>query len=238
MRRHASAVLVLLVLATLMVACNRSNQTAEPQPSPSPSAQPTGQGQAQSGETPALKTRPAPGTEQAAAPERQPILVPEGTDLTVKVSQAMGSKISQADQTFQATVAQPIQVNGVTAIPQGSEVLGHVTEAAPLGRFKGGAKLGLALDAVVVHGKKYPVVASLSRTAQGKGKRTAGMVGGGAGLGAVIGAIAGGGKGAAIGALAGAGAGTAGTAFTGNKDIVIPAESALSFKLQRAVEIK
>jgi len=64
------------------------------------------------------------------------------------------------------------------------------------------------------------------------------MVGGGAGLGALIGGLAGGGKGAAIGALAGAGAGTAGTAFTGNKDVVLPAETALSFKLDQPLELK
>jgi hypothetical protein len=64
------------------------------------------------------------------------------------------------------------------------------------------------------------------------------MVGGGAGLGALIGGLAGGGKGAAIGAIAGAGAGTAGTAYTGNKDVVLPAESAVSFKLEQPLEIK
>ena len=64
------------------------------------------------------------------------------------------------------------------------------------------------------------------------------MVGGGAGLGALIGGLAGGGKGAAIGAVAGAGAGTAGTAYTGNKEIVLPAESAVAFKLQDPLKIK
>jgi hypothetical protein len=63
------------------------------------------------------------------------------------------------------------------------------------------------------------------------------MIGGGAGAGAVIGALAGGGKGAAIGAAVGAGAGTAGAAFTGNKNIVLPAESAVSFNLLKPVEV-
>src|SRR5581483_3096072 len=77
-----------------------------------------------------------------------------------------------------------------------------------------------------------------TRSAKGKGKRTAVAVGGGAGLGALIGGLAGGGKGAAIGAAAGAGAGTAGAAFTGNKDIVLPAESTVSFRLVQPLEIK
>jgi hypothetical protein len=112
-------------------------------------------------------------------------------------------------------------------------------DAKPLGRFKGGAVLRLKLDSVEVHGKEHRVETSaLVRSAKGKGKRTAAMAGGGAGLGALIGGLAGGGKGAAIGAIAGGGAGTAGAAFTGNKDIVLPAESALSFKLEQPLEIK
>jgi hypothetical protein len=114
-----------------------------------------------------------------------------------------------------------------------------VVDAKPLGRFKGGAVLQLKLDSIRVNGNSVAVeTSSISRTATGKGKRTGAMVGGGAGLGAIIGGIAGGGKGAAIGALAGAGAGTAGTAFTGNKDILLPAESALSFKLEQPVVVR
>jgi hypothetical protein len=78
----------------------------------------------------------------------------------------------------------------------------------------------------------------MTRTEKGKGKRTAVMAGGGAALGALIGGLAGGGKGAAIGALAGGGAGTGGAAFTGNKEIVIPAESAVSFTLSQPLELK
>jgi len=108
-----------------------------------------------------------------------------------------------------------------------------------LGRFKGGAVLQLKLISLSVHGHDVAVdTSSIVKTAAGKGKRTGVMVGGRAGLGALIGGIAGGGKGAAIGALAGAGAGTPGSAFTGNKDIVLPAESAVSFKLEQSLVVK
>jgi hypothetical protein len=124
-------------------------------------------------------------------------------------------------------------------IPTGASASGTVVDAKPLGRFKGGAVLQLKLTSINVNGADRRVeTSSVVRTAKGKGKRTAAMIGGGAGLGALIGGLAGGGKGAAIGAAAGAGAGTAGTAFTGNKDVVLPAESALTFKLEQPLEVK
>ncbi len=165
--------------------------------------------------------------------------VPSGTVLTVKLGQSVGSKISSSGDSFTATLAQPVERDGVVSIPAGAEASGTVAEAAPLGRFKGGAKLRLVLNSIKVGGKNYDIKsASVARAQKGKGKRTGVLVGGGAGVGALIGGLAGGGKGAAIGALAGAGAGTAGAAFTGNKDIVLPAESALSFKLLEPLEIR
>jgi len=186
----------------------------------------------------------APGsTEQAKGektkPAAKPLDVPAGTVITVRLGQSVGSKISQPGQTFSATVASPVEVDGKVVIPAGASATGTVVDAKPLGRFKGGAVLRLKLDSVEVNGKEHRVETStLVRAAKGKGKRTAVMAGGGAGLGALIGGLAGGGKGAAIGAIAGGGAGTAGAAFTGNKDIVLPAESALSFKLEQPLEIK
>jgi hypothetical protein len=174
---------------------------------------------------------------KAEAP--QPIIVPAGTMLTVRLGEALGSKTSQAGQTFSATLAQPVDVDGKTVIPSGAGASGVVVDAKPLGRFKGAASLQVKLTSITVNGSEHPIeTSSVVRTEKGKGKRTAAMIGGGAGLGALVGALAGGGKGAAIGAAAGAGAGTAGTAFTGNKDVVLPAESALTFKLEQPLELK
>jgi hypothetical protein len=169
------------------------------------------------------------------AVESKPVVVPVGTVLTVNLGEAVGSKISEPGQTFSATLAQAVTVGGETVIAKGATASGTVVDAKPLGRFKGGALLQLKLNSVA----DLPVeTSSVVRTQTGKGKRTATMVGGGAGLGAIIGGLAGGGKGAAIGALAGAGAGTAGTAYTGNKEITLPAETAVSFKLEQPLEIK
>lgn len=116
---------------------------------------------------------------------------------------------------------------------------GTVTDAKPLGKFAGGAVLQVRLDSISLNGVDLPVQADLRTfSAKGKGKRTAVIAGGGAALGGIIGALAGGGKGAAIGMAAGGGAGAGGAAFTGNKDIVLPAESAVTFQLSQALAVK
>jgi hypothetical protein len=99
--------------------------------------------------------------------------------------------------------------------------------------------LTLRLNSVDIHGTAQAIKTSaVAQTEKGKGKRTAVLAGGGAAVGALIGGLAGGGKGAGIGAVAGGGAGTGGAAFTGNKDIVLPAESALTFTLSQPLEIQ
>lgn len=184
-----------------------------------------------------------PGAPQyQAAPQSPPppavVDLPAGTDLRVRLDQDLGSKISQSGDSFSATVADDVTVNGQVVIPHGARAEGTVIDAKPLGRFKGGAVLAIRLERVTTRWGSYPVATStISRAEKGKGKRTAVLAGGGAGLGALIGGLAGGGKGALIGALAGGGAGTAGSAFTGNKNIFLPAESLLTFHLDHSVHI-
>jgi len=171
-------------------------------------------------------------------PPPKPVVVPAGTVLTIRLGQALGSKTSQVGTAFTGSVSTPISIDGKIVIPPGSDITGTVREAKKAGRFKGAAVLGLQLDSITVKGHQYNIeTESFDQTSTGKGKRTAGMIGGGAGVGAAIGGIAGGGKGAAIGALAGAAAGTAGAA-TGNRDIQLPAESALSFRLVQPLTLK
>ena len=165
-------------------------------------------------------------------PKPQPIVVPAGTVLVVTTSQALSSKTSQAGQTFLGTLAQPVSVGGRTALSKGATVSGRVVTAKAKGKIKGEGELALALTSVSTKGQTYPIETNvLSSTVKGKGKRTAATTGGGAAGGALIGGLAGGGKGAGIGALVGATAGFVGGAFTGNKQIEIPAESPLSFTL-------
>ena len=227
--RSQKSVLILSLFLLLVVSCSKKPE----QPT-------TTSDQNQPAATEPGKT----GTGMASPAERKPeavkpLVVPAGTVITVRLNDAVGTKISESGQTFSATVAQPVEVNGTTIIPDGGEASGTVVTATPAGRFKGGSVLELKLDSITIHGKPHPVTTSaVERSEKGKGKRTATMVGGGAGVGALIGGLAGGGKGAAIGAIAGAGAGTAGSAFTGNRDITLPAESVVSFKLEAPLEIR
>jgi hypothetical protein len=172
-------------------------------------------------------------------PAPPPLVVPADTAISVVLDESLSSKTATAGQTFSASVRAPIAVNGVVAIPKGAHVSGVVNDAKAAGRFKGGASLDITLSSVNVDGQDYPIDTSVHGvTSKGKGKRTAGLVGGGGAGGALIGGLAGGGKGALIGALVGAGAGTAGSAFTGKNDIVLSAETPLTFRLRQPVEIK
>src|SRR5260370_975238 len=174
-----------------------------------------------------------------APPRPRPIVVPAETVISVVLDEPVGSKISTSGQQFTATVSQPVAVDGKVAIPKGARATGIVRDAKPAGRFKGGAQLELTLASIEVHGASYEVhTTSPEETSKGKGKRTAAMVGGGAGGGALIGGLAGGGKGALIGGLIGAAAGTGGAGLTGNRDITLPAETPITFKLVDPLEIK
>ena len=157
----------------------------------------------------------------------------------MQLADEVGSKISQPGQSFGGSLAKAVEVNGQTAIPAGAKVEGTVVDAKAMGHFAGGALLQLKLNSITVGGDQLPVqTAAFTQTIKGKGKRTGVLAGGGAGLGALIGGLAGGGKGAAIGAVAGGGAGTAGAAYTGNKEIVLPAETAVSFTLSAPLKIR
>src|SRR6185369_2738968 len=106
------------------------------------------------------------------------------------------------------------------------------------GRLQGRAHIGVALDSFHLNGRQYRIsTTSVDRASAAHKKRNGVLIGGGAGLGAALGAIAGGGKGALIGAGAGAAAGTAGAAATGKLHVSIAAETPLRFTLRNAVSL-
>jgi hypothetical protein len=212
-------------------------QTAPP-PAPAPDATPA---PAPAPPPAAMTAAPPPAPAPTPAPEAPPpppppqkYVVASGTPLVVRVQQTISAKASNVGDTFSGTLAQSVVVHGVKVIRAGAPVTGTVVAAKGQGRFKGAGDLAIAVTRV---GSYSVSTSSYEATSKGKGKRTAGFVGGGAGGGALIGGLAGGGKGALIGGLLGAGAGTAGAAFTGNKDITVPAESVVTFNLTQPITV-
>src|SRR5713101_7826125 len=233
-RRFATASLPALCLLLALAGCQKKadQEAAAPDSNSAPNS---ASGAPDSG-APASSSRPAV---REAPPRPRPIVVPAETVISVVLDEPVDSKISTPGQNFSATVREPVEVEGRVAIPKGARATGIVKDAKPAGRFKGGASLELTLASIDVNGKNYDVrTTAPTETSKGKGKRTAAMVGGGAGGGALIGGLAGGGKGAIIGGLIGAAAGTGGAGLTGNRDITLPAETPLTFKLVESLEIR
>lgn len=184
------------------------------------------------------QTKGEPGLLGRILESKRSITVPEGTELTVVLDQSLSTTRNRPGDMFQASVAVPIVIDGKTVIPNDARVKGHVVDAQASGRLSGIARLVLTLDSVEVDGESYNIATDdEGRTGNNHNKRNGILIGGGAGLGALIGGIAGGGKGALIGSAAGAGAGTAGAAYTGKKDIRVPAETRLTFRLARSATI-
>ena len=155
--------------------------------------------------------------------------------MVVTITEQLSASHNNVGDRFTGVLAEPLRSSGgATIFPRGTHVAGTVVAAKGRGRFKGSGALGIQLSSIA----GTPVsVSSYEKEAAGKGKRSAGFIGGGGGAGALIGGIAGGGKGALLGGLLGAGAGTAGAAFTGNKDVVIPSESRVTFHLTSPVTV-
>ena len=166
------------------------------------------------------------------------LAIPSGAALHVRLDETLDTRRNSAGDRFSATLSQPVLVEGQVVVPAGTRFSGHVTAAGASGRMKGRARIGLTLDSFPFAGRQYRVqTTSVDRVSAAHKKRNALLIGGGSGLGAAIGAIAGGGKGALIGAGAGAGAGAVGAAATGKMEVGIPAETALRFALRAPVEL-
>ena len=168
--------------------------------------------------------------------------VAAGTEVPVRSEDTIDSAKAVEGQTYAAEIADDVRdANGDVVIPRGSNAQIVIRSASKGGRFHGASDLVLDLQSITVEGQQYLVSTSdlqeRGRSGLGANRRTGEFAGGGAALGAIIGAIAGGGKGAAIGAGAGAGAGALTQVLTKGSAIRVPAETVLTFKLDKPVRI-
>ena len=181
---------------------------------------------------------PAPSKPTVSAVPLPPVIpvnaaIPAGTTLAIRIDQRINVKTSRAGDTFTGEIVDPVMADdNRVLVPKGAQVGGVVDVSHRRGHFKGRSMLELRLTSLTFDGKQYPLATRDSvRSKKGKGRRSTALIGGGAGLGMLVGGLASGGVGLVVGGLVGGGAGTAAAGLTGNRDIDIPAESIVHFKL-------
>ena len=183
---------------------------------------------------------PPPVNEPApAAPAPLQVTLHQGTQLAVRLDQALSSDHLFAGDSFQGSLAEPLVADGFIVGERGARVSGRVVASKNAGRLNGTAELQLALASFqTADGQKIAVSTEpwSKQGSSGHGEDVA-KIGGGAALGAIIGAIAGGGKGAAIGAGVGGAAGTGAAAATRGKAVSIPSETVIRFRLASTLKI-
>ncbi len=166
--------------------------------------------------------------------------IPAGTSLAIRVDQSISVKTARAGDRFTGEIVNPVADGyGTLIVPKGTRVGGVVAASHRRGHFKGASVLELRLTSMELGGHEMPIeTRDFAERKKGKGKRSAALIGGGSGLGMLIGGVATGGAGVLWGGLAGAGAGTAAAGLTGNRDLVIPAETVVHFKLSQDVVVQ
>jgi hypothetical protein len=183
---------------------------------------------------PAITPRPAQTNEVAQGT----MDLPAGTNLVIRMIEAVDSEVARPGQTFQASIAEPVVIGNNVAIPRGADVVVKLVDAKESGTFTGRAELALNLQSVKVNGRMVEVnTQSVSRESDSQGSQTAKRAGVGAVVGAGLGAVFGGGKGAATGAAVGGAAGAGTQVMTKGRTVRIPSETRLTFVLETPVRI-
>jgi hypothetical protein len=184
-----------------------------------------------------LSSEPA-AVEHAITRSAAFVTIPAGTRISVRTIDGIDTTKNQVGDRFQASLEEPLMVDGSVIVAKGADVYGRLAESKESGTFTGRSQLRLELTGIVVNGQTVPVVTGeYELTGKSRGASTAKRTVGGAAVGTVIGAIAGGGKGAAIGAGAGAGVGAGSEIITKGDQVKVPSETLLDFTLQQDVSI-
>ena len=173
------------------------------------------------------------------APTQPETVLPAGTQITVRLAQALDTRRDRAGTRFTAHLAAPVSRNGVVILPQGAVCRGHVVESKQSGRLRGRAVMGVAIDSVERQGKAYRVTTSTAaRVSKDHKKRNLLLIGGIASAGAAIGAATAGSVGALVGTGAGAGVGTTGALATGIRNVHLAPETRLTVALRQPVTVR
>ena len=181
---------------------------------------------------------PSAGEGDEGAKPSQSVTIPAGTRISIRTIDAVDSTKNGVGYRFQASLEEPLSVDGNVVVPKYADVYGRLDESKETGTFAGRSELKLELTGVVVNGQTVPLVTGeYEVSGKSKGESTAKRTIGGAAIGSIIGALAGGGKGAAIGAGAGAGVGVASEVITKGDQVKIPSETLLDFTLEQSVMI-
>jgi hypothetical protein len=166
------------------------------------------------------------------------VTIPAGTTISVRTIDAIDSRENHVGDRFEASLEEPLIVDGNVVAARGADVYGRLEESKDTGTFSGRSELKLALTGIVVDGKTVSIVTGdYESTGKSKGASTAKRTFGGAAIGGIIGAITGGGEGAAIGAGTGAGVGAGSEIITKGDQVKIPSETLLDFTLEQGVSI-
>jgi len=189
-----------------------------------------------------IPARSGPTVSAVPLPPPPPVdvTIPAGTTLAIRIDQRIDVKTSRSGDRFTGEFVEPVLAgDNRVLVPKGALAGGVVDVSHRRGHFKGASLLELRLTSLTLNGTRYPLATrDLARAKKGKGRRSTALIGGGAGLGMLIGGIASGGTGLLVGGLAGGGAGTAVAGLTGNRDLSIPAESIVHFKLAEDLRVQ
>ncbi len=181
--------------------------------------------------------------EEQVRSEPAPLVVnvPAGTVMEVELLEGLSSQTSEVGDIFRARVASDVASDGAVGIPAGSEIVGVVTEAVPLGKVGGRAKLVLKFtDLVLPNGRTVPIDASLVQQGANETRKDAATIGGAAAGGAILGRVLSKkdrSKGTVIGAIIGAAAGAVLASRNGD-EVVIPEGTKLDLKLDDELEVR
>ena len=162
---------------------------------------------------------PEPPADKTAAPEPakfHEVTIPVGTVLTVKLTTAIASDTSKAEDAVRGTLTKPITVAGTTAVPAGAEIVGSVLEAKQSGRVQGRAAIAFRFSRLTVGTETHQIrTAQIAREAapDRKGDVTKGAIGGGVG-------------------------GTGAVLATRGKEVRLPAGTVVSTRLEQALVVQ